>query len=52
MSGHFHYVGAARRIWRREVATYDGMHKAVLHFIYKGDERVGVQYGTLTFHKT
>lgn len=50
--GSLHYVGADRRIWRREVATVDGQHKAILHYIYHGDKRVGVQYGMLEFHKT
>jgi len=50
--GNFHYVGADRRIWRREVATSDGQHKAIVHYIYHGDKRVGVQYGILSFVKT
>lgn len=52
LSGNFHYVGAERRIWRREVVTSDGHHKAILHYIYQGDRRVGIQYGMLTFQKT
>ena len=52
LSGHFHYVGAERRIWRREVVTSDGQHKVILHYIYQGDKRVGIQYGMLTFQKT
>jgi hypothetical protein len=52
LSGTLHYVGAERRIWRREVVTSDGQHKAVLHYIYQGDKRVGIQYGMLTFQKT
>jgi len=52
MTGSFHYVGADRRIWRREVASADGQHKAILHYIYHGDKRVGVQYGLLSFVKT
>lgn len=52
LSGHLHYVGAERRVWRREVITSDGNHKAILHFIYHGDKRVGVHYGMLTFKKT
>lgn len=50
--GSFHYVGADRRIWRREVSTADGQHKAILHYIYHGDKRVGIQYGMLSFVKT
>ena len=52
LTGHFHYVGAERRVWRREVVTSDGHHKAILHYIYQGDKRVGIQYGMLTFNKT
>lgn len=52
LSGNFHYVGAERRVWRREVATSDGQHKAILHYIYQGDKRVGIQYGMLSFRKT
>jgi len=52
LSGSFHYVGAERRVWRREIITSDGQHKAILHYIYQGDKRVGIQYGLLTFRKT
>lgn len=52
MSGYFHYVGAERRIWRREIVTSDGKHKSILHYVYKGDKRLGLQYGMLAFHKT
>ena len=37
-------------MWRREVASLDGSTKAVLHIWYRGEERLGALYGTLTFN--
>ena len=37
------------RVWKREVASLDGTMKAVLHTWYRGEQRVGVAYGTLTY---
>ena len=50
LSGHFHNGPAGCRVWRREVASLDGSTKAVLHIWYRGEERLGALYGTLTFN--
>jgi len=49
LSGHFHNDPTGCRVWRREVAALDGSTKAVLHIWYRGEERLGALYGTLTF---
>ena len=49
LSGHFHFLPTHLRLWRREVVSHDGRHKAVLHTWYRGGERVGVQFGVLEF---
>ena len=49
LSGHFHNDTAGCRVWRREVASLDGSTKAVLHIWYRGEERLGAVYGTLSF---
>ena len=49
LSGHFHHDRAERRAWRREVASGDGATKAVLHIWYRGEQRLGAVYGTMTF---
>lgn len=49
LSGHFHHDRAECRVWRREVASRDGTTKAALHIWYRGEERLGALYGTLTF---
>ena len=49
LSGHFHNDPAGCRVWRREVASLDGTTKAVLHIWYRGEERLGALYGTVTF---
>lgn len=51
LTGHFHYLQEQLRVWRREVVSHDGLSKAVLHTWYRGGERVGVQFGTLSFTK-
>ena len=49
LAGVFHAPAQARRIWRREVASSDGTLKAVVHIVYRGGVRVGVQHGVLRF---
>ena len=49
LSGQFHHLPDERRVWMREVVTGDGSQKVILHIFYRGSERVGVQYGLLTF---
>ena len=48
-SGQFHQRSSGLRLWRREVASRDGTTKAVLHVWYRGEQRLGAAYGTLTF---
>ena len=47
LAGTFHRTSRELRLWRREVATRDGTRKAVLHHWYRGQERVGTEYGVL-----
>ncbi len=49
LSGQFYHRAGQLRCWRREVATLDGQRKAVVQHWYRGGERVGVQFGVLTF---
>ena len=49
LSGGFHHLEKALRVWRREVVSHDGTLKAVLHTWYRGGARVGVQFGVLKF---
>ena len=49
LSGQFHHDRASCRVWRREVASLDGATKAVLHIWYRGEQRLGAMYGTMTF---
>ena len=49
LSGNFHFLHEEQRVWRREVASHDGSYKAVVHMIYRGGKRIGVQYGVLRF---
>ncbi len=49
LSGQFHHRAERVRVWRREVVSLDGTTKAVLHIWYRGEQRLGATYGTLTF---
>ncbi len=49
MSGQFHHLNKDLRIWRREVVRSDGTRKVILHNVYRGGQRIGVQYGILHF---
>ncbi|MCO5199142.1 MAG: hypothetical protein M9941_15460 [Anaerolineae bacterium] len=49
LSGQFHHLERALRVWRREVVSHDGNIKAVLHTWYRGGARIGVQFGILDF---
>ncbi len=49
LSGTFHHLSKEVRVWRREVASHDGSHKAVVHIWFRGSQRAGVQFGVLQF---
>jgi hypothetical protein len=49
LSGQFHHLDQQLRVWRREVAAHDGAHKVVIHYWYRGGERIGIQFGVLKF---
>jgi hypothetical protein len=49
LSGQFHDLRANIRAWRREVASCDGSRKAVVRVYYRGGERIGIEYGLLTY---
>jgi hypothetical protein len=49
LSGTFQRVRDELRVWRREVVSFDGTKKVVVHNWYRGGVRVGVQYGVLDF---
>lgn len=49
LSGTFHHLEKSLRVWRREVVSHDGSHKAVVHNWYRGGQRIGVQFGVLEF---
>lgn len=51
LSGQFYYRERRLRCWRREVVTLDGTCKAVVQHWYRGGQRVGSQFGVLTFEK-
>lgn len=49
LSGHFHHLDLGLRVWRREVVSHDGDLKAALHIWHRGGQRIGVQFGVLSF---
>lgn len=49
MSGYFHHRVSQNRVWRRQVITHDGAHKAVVNVWYTGGRRIGIEYGVLEF---
>ena len=51
LSGQFYHREAHLRCWRRDVVTLDGKRKAVVQHWYRGGQRVGSQFGVLTFEK-
>jgi hypothetical protein len=51
MSGYFYQQASHLRVWRREVVCHDGSCKAVVHHWYRGNERVGIEYGVLHYHE-
>lgn len=51
LSGQFYYRKAHLRCWQREVTTLDGAQKAILQHWYRGGQRVGSQFGVLTFER-
>lgn len=51
LSGDFHHLEDSIRVWKREVITGDGNKKAILHVFYRGGERIGLQYGLLSYKK-
>ncbi|WP_322820202.1 hypothetical protein [Chloroflexus sp.] len=51
LSGQFYYRKAHLRCWQREVTTLDGAQKAILQHWYRGGQRIGSQFGVLTFER-
>lgn len=49
LSGQFYHRETHLRCWRREVATLDGARKAVVQHWYRGGQRVGSQFGVMSF---
>lgn len=49
LSGHFHHMPSQLRWWRREVVSHDGTVKAIVHNLYRGQERVATQHGVVRF---
>jgi hypothetical protein len=49
LSGQFYDRVSHLRCWRREVIALDGTRKAVVQHWYRGGQRVGTQFGVLTF---
>lgn len=49
LAGTFHRVDRELRVVRREVVSHDGALKAVVHDLYRGGRRIGVQHGVLRF---
>jgi hypothetical protein len=47
--GSFHRVDGELRVVRREVASFDGALKAVVHDLYRGGRRIGIEHGVLRF---
>lgn len=48
-SGCLHILSSGLRCWLREVVLHDGSAKAVLRYWYRGSERIGIEYGFLSF---
>ncbi|GAB4490738.1 MAG: hypothetical protein Fur0016_02920 [Anaerolineales bacterium] len=49
LSGQFYHHSVHLRCWRREVVTLDGRLKATVQHWYRGGQRIGSQFGVLTF---
>ena len=49
LSGQFHHRADGLRVWRREVASRNGIDKAVLNTWYRGEQRLGAAHGSLHF---
>lgn len=49
LSGQFYHRAVYLRCWRREVVTLDGCRKATVQHWYRGGQRIGVQFGLLSF---
>ena len=48
-AGTLHFMKDGLRLWRREVINNEGNQKAVVEMWFKGSQRVGAQFGALTF---
>ncbi|MFQ3633340.1 hypothetical protein [Roseiflexus sp.] len=48
-SGYWHVLDSGLRCWLREVVAHDGTIKALLRYWYRGGERIGIEYGFLSF---
>jgi len=49
LSGQFYHRAVRLRCWQREVVTLDGTRKTIVQHWYRGGERIGSQFGVLTF---
>ncbi len=51
LSGQLYYRQAHLRCWQREVATLDGRQKAIIQHWYRGGQRIGSQFGVISFQE-
>lgn len=49
LSGQWHHLPSARRLWRREVVAADGLYKAVLQVWYEGENKIASEWGFLRY---
>lgn len=49
LAGTFHYLPEELRVWRREVVSADGAYKAMVNIWYRGEDRLGYEWGLLKF---
>lgn len=47
LAGQFHHLPAELRVFRREVLSADGQHKALVNIWYSGEQRIGLEWGWL-----
>jgi hypothetical protein len=49
LAGTFHHLTDDLRVWRREVVSADGAYKALVNLWYRGEERLGAEWGLLKY---